>query len=149
MLFHMKSDWEWNTKKVEDLPTFPTGIYLLSSNQWFRSWSLEVDSVAEFLLWTALSDLRILQLWRHFEMATPKSLNTKFIDNPIIFWINLVTPWSSTQNNDYGHHKTADRHIAIGGRWKFHVHATDQHHLVRGAIMQIRWALHHATKITW
>jgi hypothetical protein len=93
--------------------------------------------------------MRILKLWRHIEKATQKSLNTKFIDNPLIFPTNLVTTWSGTQNDDYGRHKTACQHIAVGGRWKFHVHATDQHHLTRGAITQIRWALHHATKMTW
>jgi hypothetical protein len=39
------------------------GIYLPSYDQWFRSCGpLEVDSAAEFLLWTTLSDLRILKL---------------------------------------------------------------------------------------
>jgi hypothetical protein len=112
-------------------------------------WPLEVDSAAEFLLWAALSDLRILKLWCHIEKATPKSLNTKFIDNLLIFLMNLVTPRSSTQNDDYGRHKTAGRHIVDGGRWKFHIHATDQHHLARGAITEIRWAPSHATEMTW
>jgi hypothetical protein len=112
-------------------------------------WPLEFDSATKFLLWTALSDLRILKLWHHFKMATPKSLNTKFIDNPLIFLMNLVTPWCGTQNDDYGHHKTTGRHIAIEGRWKFYIHTMDQHHLMRGAITQIRWALHHTTEMTW
>jgi hypothetical protein len=63
--------------------------------------------------------------------------------------MNLVMPRSGTQNDDYDRHKTAGRQIAVGGRWKFHVHATDQHHLARGAIMEIRWTPSHATEMTW
>jgi hypothetical protein len=63
--------------------------------------------------------------------------------------MNWVTPWSGTQNDHYGRHKTAGRHIAVGGRWKFHIHATDQHHLARGAIIEIRWTSSHAIETTW
>jgi hypothetical protein len=63
--------------------------------------------------------------------------------------MNWVTPWSGTQNDDYDRHKTAGRYIVVGGRWKLHVHATDQHHLARGAITEIRWTPSHATEMTW
>jgi hypothetical protein len=36
MLFNLKSGWESNTKKVEDIHSFPMGIYLPSSDQQFR-----------------------------------------------------------------------------------------------------------------
>jgi hypothetical protein len=36
VLFDQKSGWESNTKKVEDIHRFPTGIYLPSSDQRFR-----------------------------------------------------------------------------------------------------------------
>jgi hypothetical protein len=64
------------------------------------------------------------------------------IHRPLIFLTNLVTPQSGKQNDKYGHQKTAVWHIVVGGRWNFHVHATDQHHIVRGA-------LHDATKMAW
>jgi hypothetical protein len=110
---------------------------------------MEVESGTEFLLWTALSDLRILKLWCHCKMSTQKSLNTKLVGNPLIFPTNLVMPWSGKQNDDYSHQKTAVRHIAVGGRWKSHVHATDQHHLMRGANKETRWKLYHATEMSW
>jgi hypothetical protein len=76
-------------------------------------------------------------------------LNTKIVGNPLIFSTNLVMPWSGKQNDDYSHQKTAVRHIAVGGRWKSHVHATDQHHLMRGANKETRWKLYHATEMSW
>jgi hypothetical protein len=36
MMFYHKFDWESNTRKVEDSTSFPTGIYLPSSDQWLR-----------------------------------------------------------------------------------------------------------------
>jgi hypothetical protein len=39
------SEWRLNTKNIEDFPSFPTGIYLPSSDQRFRSydpWKLTV-----------------------------------------------------------------------------------------------------------
>jgi hypothetical protein len=112
----------------------------MTSGVWQYRWISALDSTE----W-----LENFIVWRHIEMATLKSLNTKFIDNPLIFLMNLVTPWSRTQNDDYCHHKTAVQHIAIGGKWKFHVHTMDQHHLARGAIMEIKWTLSHATETTW
>jgi hypothetical protein len=44
----MKSDWESNTKKVEDILIFQKNIYLLSSDQWFRHYDfLHDDGFAE------------------------------------------------------------------------------------------------------
>jgi hypothetical protein len=63
--------------------------------------------------------------------------------------MDLVMPRSGTQNDDYGHLNTAVRHIAVGGRWKFHVHTKDQQHLARGGITEIRLTLSHATEMTW
>jgi hypothetical protein len=63
VLFWMDSDWKLNTKNIDYFLIFSTVIYLPSFNQWFRSYDpLEVDYAAEFLLWAALSDLRILNL---------------------------------------------------------------------------------------
>jgi hypothetical protein len=121
-------------------PHLINGLGVMTPGSWPCCWIPALDSTE----W-----LRILKLWRHIEKATQTSLNTKFIDNHLIFPMNWVTPWSGTQNDNYGHLNTAVRHIAVGGRWKFHVKMKDQHHLARGAIIQIRWALHHATEMTW
>jgi hypothetical protein len=40
VLFDLKSGWESNTKKVEDIHSFPTDIYLHSSDQRFRFYDL-------------------------------------------------------------------------------------------------------------
>jgi hypothetical protein len=45
-MFLLKSDWESNTKKVEDIPSFPTGIYFPSSNQRFRCYGFLQDGGA-------------------------------------------------------------------------------------------------------
>jgi hypothetical protein len=48
VLFDLKFGWESNTKKVEDILIFPTGIYLPSSDQWFRFYDfLHDDGFAE------------------------------------------------------------------------------------------------------
>jgi hypothetical protein len=48
MLFYLKFGWESNTKKVEDIHNFPTGIYFPSSNQRFRFYDfLHDDGFAE------------------------------------------------------------------------------------------------------
>jgi hypothetical protein len=47
-MFDLKSNWESNTKKVEDFHRFPTGIYLHSSHQRFRFYDfLHIDGFAE------------------------------------------------------------------------------------------------------
>jgi hypothetical protein len=43
MLFDLKSIWESNTKKVEDILGFPTGLYLPSSNQRFKFYDYLYD----------------------------------------------------------------------------------------------------------
>jgi hypothetical protein len=43
MLFDPKSDWESNTKKIENIHIFPTVIYLPSSEQQFRRYSFLPD----------------------------------------------------------------------------------------------------------
>jgi hypothetical protein len=48
VLFHLKSDWVSNTKKVEDIQIFPMGIYLSSFDQQFRFYDiLHGDGFAE------------------------------------------------------------------------------------------------------
>jgi hypothetical protein len=48
VLFDLKSAWESNTKKVEDILSFPTGLYLPSSDQRFRFYDyLHDDGFAE------------------------------------------------------------------------------------------------------
>jgi hypothetical protein len=48
MLFDLKSNWESNTKKIENIHRFPTIIYLPSSEQQFRRYSfLPDDGAAE------------------------------------------------------------------------------------------------------
>jgi hypothetical protein len=43
VLFHLKSDSESNTKRVVDFSSFPTGIYLTSSDQRFRRYKFLPD----------------------------------------------------------------------------------------------------------
>jgi hypothetical protein len=48
VLFDLKSVWELNTKKVEDVLSFPTGLYMLLSDQGFRFYDyLHNDGLAE------------------------------------------------------------------------------------------------------
>jgi hypothetical protein len=48
VLFDLKSVWELNTKKVEDILIFPTGLFLPSSDQQFRFYDyLHNDGFAE------------------------------------------------------------------------------------------------------
>jgi hypothetical protein len=47
-MFDLKFDRELDTKKVEDSLIFLTGIYLPSSDQWFRCYGFLLDNgVAE------------------------------------------------------------------------------------------------------
>jgi hypothetical protein len=43
VLFYLKSDWESNTKNLEDFLSFLTGIHLPSSNQRFRRYDFLQD----------------------------------------------------------------------------------------------------------
>jgi hypothetical protein len=46
--FDLKSGWGSNTKKVEDIHSFPAGIYMYSSDQRFRFYDfLHGDGFAE------------------------------------------------------------------------------------------------------
>jgi hypothetical protein len=46
VLFDLKSDSELNTKKVEDILSFPTGIYFPSSDRRFSRYGFLPDDVA-------------------------------------------------------------------------------------------------------
>jgi hypothetical protein len=46
VLFDVKSDWESITQKVEDIHSFPTGIYMPSSDQRFRCYDFLPDNGA-------------------------------------------------------------------------------------------------------
>jgi hypothetical protein len=59
VLFDLKSDWDSNTKKLEDIHIFSTGIYLPLSDQWFRRYNfLLKDVVAENCIPVQIATLR-------------------------------------------------------------------------------------------
>jgi hypothetical protein len=75
-----------NTKKVDDIHSFPTGIYLPSSDQWFRSFDfLHDDGFAENCdsgQTAATGEKLNLGL---FSWDSSPKLNTKNMENSSIF----------------------------------------------------------------
>jgi hypothetical protein len=64
VLFDLKSVWELNTKKVEDILSFPTGLYLPSSDQRFRFYDyLHDDGFAENCNSGQTTVMRELKSW--------------------------------------------------------------------------------------
>jgi hypothetical protein len=82
MLFQLKSGWESNIKEVGDFLSFPTGIYLPSSDQRFRHYdSLQDDGVAE----NCISRQNAVGKEKYnlglFRSDSSPKLNTKIVEN--------------------------------------------------------------------
>jgi hypothetical protein len=103
VLFDLKSGWESNTKKVEDIHSFPTGIYLHSSDQRFRFYNfLHGDGFAENCNseQTAVTREKInLEL---FGWDSSLDLNIKKLDNSPRFPSVTYTASSDQRFRDYG-----------------------------------------------
>jgi hypothetical protein len=94
VLFCLKSDWESNNKKVEDLFSFPTGIYLPSSDQRFRRYSfLPDDGVAENCNTGQIAVLRENKFWGCSDWILPLSWTPKSWTTLRAFHWLLVHPY--------------------------------------------------------
>jgi hypothetical protein len=64
VLFYLKSDWQLNIKKVEYIPSFPTGIYFPSSDQWFmRYYFLPDDGLLKTVILDRLQWWKEIKIW--------------------------------------------------------------------------------------
>jgi ABC-type transport system involved in Fe-S cluster assembly fused permease/ATPase subunit len=64
MLFHLKSDWESNTKEIGDFLKFSTVIYFPTSNQLFRRYDFLQDyRVAENCILDKLQHQKKIKFW--------------------------------------------------------------------------------------
>jgi hypothetical protein len=81
VLFDLKFVWESNTKKVEDILSFPTGLYLPSSDQRFRFYDyLYDDGFAENYNSGQIAVLKENSILGLFRWDSSPELNTKKLD---------------------------------------------------------------------
>jgi hypothetical protein len=86
VLFDLKSAWESNTKKVEDIISFPTGLYLPSSDQRFRFYDyLHDDGFAENCNSGQIAVLKENSILGLFGWNSSPELDTKTLDNSPTF----------------------------------------------------------------
>jgi hypothetical protein len=103
VLFNLKSGWESNIKKVEDIHIFPTGIYLHSSDQQFRFYDfLHGDGFAESYNSGQTAVTREKLNLGLFRWDSCLVLNTKTLENSPGFSSVTYTASSDQQFRSYG-----------------------------------------------
>jgi hypothetical protein len=103
VLFDLKYGWESNTKKVEDIHIFPTGIYLHSSDQRFRFYDFfNGDRFAENCNSRQTAVMREKLYLGLFGWYSFLELNTKKLENFPIFPSVMYTATSDQQFRSYG-----------------------------------------------
>jgi hypothetical protein len=102
-LFDLKSAWESNTKKVEDMLIFPTGLYLSSSDQRFGFYEvLHDDGFAENCNSGQIAVLKENKILGLFKWDSSRKLNTKKLENSPRFPLVTYTASLDQRFRRYG-----------------------------------------------
>jgi hypothetical protein len=111
----LDSGQDLNRKDTYDFILFPTGIHMLSSDQWFRGYALsKLTNAAEILRRIDQRETDYFKILTNIQNETLETLNTKHGDIFLRFPMNICVPFADKPSNGYGCWKTAQGEIFDG-----------------------------------